>query len=486
MATPIPKNVAPISPWDFAGWAKSVRARDGLAAAVGVCTDSRAVAPGNAFFALKGEQFDGGDYVDQAIASGATLIVTEREFSTDRAHVVVVSDALRALGFAASMHLCAWRRSRRDRDRARTIGITGSAGKTTTKQIALALASTLGDTHATLGNLNNRIGLPMVVLGLQDHHRFAVLEMGMSVRGEIYELVQIAPPDVAVITNVGVAHAEGVGGDRVDVAREKGAIFGALGEHGVAIVNADDDAAAGQLSLSRAKIALFFGRSERADYRLISVQTRGVAGTRITFERPGIERRKQTLEVDSPLLGYAAAIDFLAALAAVEAAGVTSLEPSAIQSAMRTLANASSRGDVIRLGDGTIVIDDSYNANPHSMLAAIAVLRDVARDEKRRSVAVLGEMKELGAVARSEHAAIGEFLASEGIELVIGTGGLIDHALDAARAGGVQVRDASNVENAIKIALAEIGPKDVVLVKASRSVGVEAVLRALVAARGPT
>lgn len=484
MATPIPKNAALVSAWDFAGIA-DVRVHGNGRAARGIVTDSRAVEPGSAFFAIKGESFDGNDYLQSAVDAGATLVVTDREFRTAEADVVRVSDTLVALGTIATAHLASWRRSRIGLDSAETIVITGSAGKTTTKQIAAALAGTLGETQATPGNLNNRVGLPMVAFTVEPRHRFAVLEAGMSLRGEIEALARIARPDVGVVTNIGVAHAEGVGGSRADVAREKGALYTNLGADGVAIVNADDDAAMGQLRRSCASKALTFGTRD-ADYRLVAMTSRGFEGARITFERPcavcASPRAKETLEVESPLLGEAAAIDFLAALAAVEAACGHALDPSSVQSAMSTLANAGQRGDVVRLADGMVVVDDTYNANPGSMRASLRMLSDLARTSGRRAVAVLGEMKELGEVSDQEHANVSNAL--DGIALVVGCGGKIGLALDRARAAGVETIACSNVDEATKATLSAVRATDVVLVKASRSVGAERVVRALVSSRG--
>ncbi len=489
MATPIPGNRAALSAWDVVAMdGQLAHVRGEGARARGVVIDSRAVTPGCAFVALRGDSHDGHAFLGAAVDAGASLIVTEQAHATARADVVVVADSLEALGDIARAHLARWRRGREGLDPARTIVISGSAGKTTTKQIAGALAATLGEACVTAGNLNNRIGLPMVALTVEPRHRFAVLEAGMSLRGEIQALARIAAPDVAVITNIGVAHAEGVGGGRADVAREKGALLASLAPSGAAVVCADDAAAMGQLVRSRATTVRLFGRADGSDYRLLSLASRGFDGARITFDRPcracASPRAKETLEVDSPLLGEAAAIDFLAALAAVEAACGAAIDPVLIAAAMATLANAGQRGDVIHLADGVVIIDDTYNANPHSVRASLALLGDVARSEGRRAVAVLGEMKELGESSRDEHVALGEVAARAGVSLMIGCGGLIDGALEAARAAGVAVRSAADVSAAAAFAQADVARGDVVLVKASRSVGAERIVAALVAARG--
>ena len=270
MATPIPDNRAAWSAWSVAAatGGEVLRTRGEGASGVGIVSDSRAAAPGVAFVALVGEAHDGHAHADAAIARGAALVVIARgrPLPAGDADVVVVDDTLRAWGDLAAAHVRAWRRARASVARgpmaqpACVVAITGSAGKTTTRAICAALLATEGPCRATPGNLNNRVGVPAVAFGLTPDDRFAVLEMGMSVAGEIAALGAIAPPDVALLLNVGVAHAEGVGGSRAGVAREKGAIYEALGPAGVAVVNLDDAAACAQVARSRAGREVTFGR----------------------------------------------------------------------------------------------------------------------------------------------------------------------------------------------------------------------------------
>jgi UDP-N-acetylmuramoyl-tripeptide--D-alanyl-D-alanine ligase len=249
MATPIPQNLAPLGARDVAaatGGQVVARAagRQGGSAplgdagpgvvAHGVTTDSRAVVPGGAFVAIRGAARDGHAFLGAALAAGAVLLVVERGRApeeTGRADVVEVDDTVAAWGTLARAHLRRWRR---ESPGARTVGITGSAGKTTTKEICAALLGPPTVRHATTGNLNNRIGLPAVALQVEARHRFLVLEMGMSEPGEIAALCAIAEPDVGVVTNVGLAHAGGVDGTLRGVATEKGALFEALRAGGVA------------------------------------------------------------------------------------------------------------------------------------------------------------------------------------------------------------------------------------------------------------
>ena len=215
---------------------------------------------------------------------------------------------------------------------ARVVAITGSAGKTTTKELCAALLGAMAPCHKALGNLNNRVGLPAVVLGLEAHHRFAVLEMGMSMRGEIAALCARSPvPTSPSCTNVGVAHAEGVGGTRGDVAREKGAIFAALSREWTAVANADDAAALGELARTEASNVVTFGRADGASYRLVDRESLGEHGSRVVITRPD---RRAPLEAIVPLVGEAAAIDFVAAVAAVEAAGGWTLTTGVVRDAL--------------------------------------------------------------------------------------------------------------------------------------------------------
>lgn len=479
MATPIPPNQARVSAWQIAAASGGRVTREVDLALVGrgITTDSRAVVPGSVFVALRGERFDGHEFVARAEESGAAIVVVARgEAGRARAAAVVeVDDTLHAWGAIARLHLAAWRRSAPASEPKRVIAITGSAGKTTTKELVRALASELAPCHATAGNLNNRIGLPSVVLGLLPHHRIAVLEMGMSVPGEIAAMAAIAPPDVAVVTNVGLAHAGGVGGTRSDVGREKGALFEALVESGAAVTCADDPAAMGQLVRTRARDVRTFGRT--GDYAIVDRVLQGGI-SRLTVRRPGHDGDVLAL----PLAGEAQAIDLCAAVAAVEAAMG---KPLSTEEIARALARFSLPGrQALRaLAGGVVVIDDSYNANPASFRAAIELLAEVGAG--RRKIAVFGEMKELGDVAASEHIAIGEEMARAGVALVVGCGGaLVERGLEAARAGGARVTAASDARDAGQRLAAELQPGDVVLVKGSRGAETERAIEVLIARRG--
>jgi UDP-N-acetylmuramoyl-tripeptide--D-alanyl-D-alanine ligase len=479
MATPIPTNHARVSAWSAAAATNAtiVRARDESTSAVGLVSDSRAVVSGGAFVAIRGAQLDGHDFLSDVTARGASLLVLARGHGRaipDGPDVVEVEDTLEAWGALAAAHLREWRRARRDQA-ARVVAITGSAGKTTTKELCAALLAMIAPCHATPGNLNNRIGLPSVVFGLEPHHTFAVLEMGMSVRGEIAALASVAPPDVSVVTNIGIAHAEGVGGGRADVAREKGALFAALSESGVAIANADDAAVLGEVARSRAGRVETFGRSADASYRLVDRASLGERGSRLVIARP----TGAPLDVTLSLVGEAAALDLVAAIAATETASGRPLTSALVAEGLANLRAPEGRARVRALANGPLVLDDTYNANPASMRAALDTLCELARARSARAVAVIGEMKELGARSLDEHALLGDAIANAGVALAIGCGGLARVALERASRAGVEVVDAPDVATAAEEAVARVRSSDVVLVKGSRSVGAEAVVMAL-------
>jgi UDP-N-acetylmuramoyl-tripeptide--D-alanyl-D-alanine ligase len=476
VATPIPENRAPFSIEEVAlATGGTVVARGTSDGGAGITSDSRAASAGTLFVALKGESHDGHAFVDRAIAQGAAAVLVERGRGKDVAHgaayVIEVADTLRAWGDVARAHLAKWRAAS-----GRTVvGITGTAGKTTTKELTAALFKELAPTIATQGNLNNRIGVPATLFTIEPSHVHAVIEMGMSVRGEIEELGRIVAPDAGIVTNIGVGHAEGVGGTRADVAREKGAMYEALAPDGVAIANADDDYVMKELARKGARRAMTFGRA--GDYALVSraVSDRGQA---ISFDTKGTARRDVTI----PLPSEAQAIDLLAGLAAVESLTKKQLEPAVIERAVRRV-SMQGRLAMVALRDGTLLIDDTYNANPESMKAALRTLAEAA-GKNRRKVAILGEMKELGPRAQEEHERLGNFLAECGVDLVIGSGGLVERTLARASSSGVSIADAGSPDDACGVAEERVKAGDVVLVKGSRSVRMERVVETLIRTRG--
>jgi UDP-N-acetylmuramoyl-tripeptide--D-alanyl-D-alanine ligase len=485
MATPIPKNDASFDVWEVAAITHGQATRVAGAGARGtfVTTDSRAVVSGSIFVALRGERVDGHEFVKTAEASGAVIAVVERGQSSraTSCDVVEVDDTLLALRMLGQAHLRAWRRAKPAGPR--VVAITGSAGKTTTKELTRALLQARRECHATLGNLNNLIGAPSVAFGLHSGFDAVVFELGMSVPGEIAALAQMTEPDVGIITNVGLAHAGGVGGTRSDVGREKGALFASLPEDAVAIVCADDAAACGQLPRTRARQVLRFGRAVSAHYRLVDRGLSADGTPFLSFERGAVDVVPGPITIAFPLAGEAAAIDFLAALAAAEHVTGSAYAGPEIERALAGLA-LSGRMALARLRGNVLLIDDSYNANPGSFRAALGTAQELG--QTRRKVAVLGEMKELGAVATEEHDRLGDHLAQSGFALAIGCGGeLVRRALRRAESLGLSVLEAHDADGAAELLLSHVTDGDVVLVKGSRSANTDRVAAALVRHRAP-
>jgi UDP-N-acetylmuramoyl-tripeptide--D-alanyl-D-alanine ligase len=468
VATPVPANHAVVDARGVAEATSGRAVRDQGRQARGVTTDSRAVVAGGAFVALRGETHDGHAFVDEAIDAGAVLVVVERGKAPPdaRADVVEVEDTLAAWGSIARAHLRAWRRANPE---GRVVAITGSAGKTTTKELCAALLRSAGECHASAGNLNNRVGVPAVVLQLAPHHRFAVLEVGMSVPGEIAALAAIVEPDVALLTNVGLAHAGGVGGTLADVAREKGALFEGVRPGGVVVANWDDPAVVGQLGRApRTARTTSFGRRDGARYRLLDREPLGMKGSRIRVDRRG----EDVVSLVLPIPGEAAALDFAAALAAADAAAGRSVDAARAVESLRPVPGRMQ----VRQAGGVTVLDDAYNANPASMRAALSTLGECSDG---RRVAVLGEMRELGPAAQGEHEALGDAVVAAGVALLVSCGGMADAIARSAGARGVETLLARDAAEAAGLVTGRVRPGDVVLVKASRSVGAERVVEAL-------
>ncbi len=479
MATPIPTNEAAFTIDEAAAATggtivrrsnESAPERAAARVGAGVVADSRAVLPGNIFVALRGETHDGHAFLAAACRLAPAYVIVERGRAPEdpTTGVLEVDDTLVALGALARAHLQAWRAISPAN---RVIAITGSAGKTTTKELTAALLRAVAPTHYTAGNLNNRVGVPFVVLGLRHEHRFAVLEMGMSLPGELDAITSFARPDVSVVTNVGIAHAEGVGGPD-GIMREKGAVYRALDPTGVAIVNGDDERVTRAVDGTRAKRVVTFGTSMDATYRLVRREPRGAAGSLVAIATPG-----RQLSIALPLAGEAAAIDLAAALAAQETASGVVLPSETIEAELASVRLAG-RATVKRLGEDIVLLDDTYNANPASMRAALSTLAEIAGE--RRRVAVLGEMKELGTHAEAEHVALGDAIAAAGVALAIGCGGLISRSFERAGELGVTCVAAASTEDAVREATARVRAGDAVLVKGSRSVGAERVVAALI------
>jgi UDP-N-acetylmuramoyl-tripeptide--D-alanyl-D-alanine ligase len=418
-----------------------------------VSTDSRAVATGSLFVALRGERHDAHDYVDAARANGAQALLVERALPIDLPQVVV-PDTLAALGQIA--------RAVRKRSNARVIGITGSNGKTTVKTLLASILSRHGRTHVNAGNLNNEVGLPLTLLAMPADTEYAVVEMGAGKPGDIAYLARIAQPDVSLVNNVAAAHLERMG-TLQGVAETKGAIYRALPSDGVAVVNADDAFADYFALLAGTRRTLRFGLLRRAD---ISANLELDAGNDGCFR---LLAPAGAAEIVLPLRGRHNVMNALAASSLALALGVPL---ATIKAGLESAPTVDGRLARHTHASGAIVIDDSYNANPGSFAAAIATLAA----ETGERVLVMGDMAELGADAERLHADIGALAKRSGIQRLRAVGRLSRAAVEAFGGGAQHFAEQAQLIEALH---AELRAGVVLLVKGSRSSAMERVVKAL-------
>ncbi len=419
----------------------------------GVGTDSRDVTKGQLFVALKGENFDGHDYAALAIEQGAAAVLVSNP-SLGVKPAIVVDDTYQALGALASY----WRA----KFAIPFVAITGSNGKTTVKEMITAILAAktgdIDDIHATVGNLNNHIGLPLTLLKLRAKHQFSVLEMGMNHFGEINYLTSIAKPTVAIINNAGTAHI-GEMGSRYNIAKAKGEIFAGLSDEGVAIINADDDFANYWKSLNLSKKVLTFGLKKHADLTAIFEEKEGVSQVHLTTPQGKVSFKLA-------VLGEHNISNALAASAVAFSLGVSNQD---IAKGLRGFGAVKGRLQCKAGLNGLMIIDDSYNANPDSMKAAIDVLAKLAG----KKILVLGDMAELGIEAKKMHAEIGAYAKSAGLASLFCLGELSIEMVRGFGAGAYQFSTPEAVAEAIK----PISNKGVtVLVKGSRFMKMERIV----------
>jgi len=414
--------------------------------------DSRTISPGDCFFALRGPTHDGHDFVASVFERGAKLAIVDHEIDAQGPQLRVpdTTVALQSLG-----------REARKRWNGTVVGVTGSAGKTTTKDIIAALLSTAFPTAKNLGNLNNHLGLPLSILRILDNSKVAVLEMGMNHEGEIRDLANIAGPQIGVVTNVGWAHTENFPDGIAGVARAKAELIQALPPEGTAVLNADDERVRAFAKL-HAGPAVLFGFAEDADVRAEAV----------SLTSGGAHFRALGVEFESPLAGRHGVSNVLAGIAVAHTMGIA---PEKLRDAVRSLKPGAMRGErTIR--NGITIINDCYNANPEAMRSMLELLRDTPAT---RRIAVLGEMLELGREADTLHRNIGRFAAEQGIHAVIGIRGagrwMVDEAIAAGLSGGA-ASFFETPEQAGEFLRTFLKSGDAVLFKGSRGVHVERAL----------
>jgi UDP-N-acetylmuramoyl-tripeptide--D-alanyl-D-alanine ligase len=414
--------------------------------------DSRTVNPGDCFFALRGPLKDGHEYVDNVLEKGAALAIVERPVDANIPQLIV-PDTLAAMQQLA--------RKARERWGGTVVGVTGSAGKTTTKDAIASLLNVQIRTGRTIGNYNNHFGVPLSILRLPDDCRAAVIEMGMNHGGEIRELARIAKPQIGVVTNTGWAHAEFFDNGIEGVALAKRELIEELPANGIAILNADDERVRAFAGIHPGRTILY-GLSEHSEVRAEDLR----------LCPHGAQFRCLGVDFESPLAGRHGVSNVLAAIAVAWAMGIA---PERLLDAVRTLATGKMRGERFERG-GITVIDDCYNANPEAMRSMLEVLRGTPG---RRRIAVLGEMLELGREAGALHRDIGEFAAEQGIDALLGVRGAARFMVEGAVGAGLSGSAASffeSPEEAGDFLRNFVRPGDAILFKGSRGVQIEKAL----------
>lgn len=433
---------------------------DAKATVVGVSTDSRTTKPGELFIPLRGPNFDGHDFLTLAVRSGAGACLSEDVVNGLPVPVVVVDDTLKALGDLAA--------EVRNKFYGAVVGITGSSGKTTTKEMLAGILALTGPGLLTQGNFNNLIGLPLTLFRNRDECEWMVLEMGMSARGEIARLCEIASPSIGIVTNIGLAHLETLHGIE-GVARAKGELFEALPEEGFAIVNADDEYVV-NLPVANNVCRVMYGCHVDAEIRGESIIARG----------SGVTFRLITPEGNWPVqLKIAGRHNVSNALAAAAAAHVMGIDGRTIVRGLEHFQPCCGRMETISLGCDVLLLEDSYNANPLSVNAALLTLSEM--NGMGRHIAVLGDMLELGEKSTELHREVG-CKAAALVDILLVLGEMKDAVAEGFIETGKNAKTLHLVQNhdeAIAILRDMIQPGDRLLIKGSRGMRMEKISKAL-------
>jgi len=441
----------------------------------GYSIDSRTVRAGELFFAMRGENYDGHRFVADAIASRALAAVVSRDFldsehgrqiDPHKAALILVDDTLSALQFLAYTVLKSWQGD--------VVAITGSLGKTTTKEMIAAMLARVGRVVKTTGNLNNYYGLPLSVLKMESDGKhasdfdYAVLEMGMNHKGEIARLTEIAPPDVGVVTIVAPAHLEFF--RSIDeIAEAKAEMVRGITAGGTAVLNADDERVAGMAAIRSDITSLTFGIEHNADVMASEIRPEGVAGSSFL-----LSTRHGQIAARVPLPGRH---NIYNALAAATVADLYETPLSEIAAALAETSTPKMRGEVVQFSEGITLIDDSYNSNPRALFEMVSMV--CANQECKRKIIVAGEMLELGPAGAELHREAGRQIARLGVDRLIGVRGLAEETVAGAREAGMSKGAAvfaASPEDAAEIMIHEARAGDLILVKGSRGVKTEIVV----------
>jgi UDP-N-acetylmuramoyl-tripeptide--D-alanyl-D-alanine ligase len=435
----------------------------GIFAVTGVAFDSREIGPGDLFIAMKGEAMDGHRFVDQSFSAGATGALVGQPVEHPHVRVADTFEALNALG-----------RASRARTGAKVIGVTGSVGKTGTKEALHAALDRFapGRAHRSVKSYNNHTGVPLSLSRMPRDARFGVFEMGMNHEGELAALTRLVRPHVAIVTTVASAHREFFASDEA-IADAKGEIFQGLEPSGTAILPFDSPHRDRLIAAARpfASTIVTFGLNEGADVRANYVTASPKGGSLVAASLPGAQL---SYTISQPGAHWVA--NSLAVLAAVQAVGGDLAQAGLALADMAGLKGRGARATIAVPGGEALLIDESYNANPASMAATLKVLGDTSVQGRR--IVVLGAMRELGAESAGFHAGLAGPIAAAKVDVAILVGDEMQ-ALAKALGGAVELKHVPNAASAIPLARAAIGPGDAVLVKGSNSIGLAALVEAL-------
>jgi UDP-N-acetylmuramoyl-tripeptide--D-alanyl-D-alanine ligase len=431
----------------------------------GFSIDSRTLNPGDCFFAIHGKNFDGHEFIAESIGKEASLIIANAASTVvvdPSWPVIFVEDTLSALKQLATHMRKIWGK--------RLIGVTGSNGKTTTKEITSYLLESRYRVFKSTGNFNNEFGLPLSLLKLTDQHELAVMEMGMSNSGEIRELCQIARPDIGIVTNVRAVHLENFKSIQ-GIAAAKRELIENLSKDGVAVLN-NDDPHVRRFGRAFPGIVLTFGAEAPAMYRATEIRSEGLQGNSFRLSFKSKSRRFRI-----PLIGEHNVINSLPGIAAAHHLG---MDFESIDQRLQQLTPSPGRGEILRFQEGFTVINDTYNSNPAALQALIRFLKMVPGF--RRKILVAGEMLELGPMAERFHRECGQLAATSAIDVIIGVRGMAEHLVKAAIEHRFDHHNAHFYDNSTAAGLEvceDVRPGDLILIKGSRGVKTEKVLDVL-------
>ena len=424
--------------------------------AKGIVIDSRQIEPGYIFVATKGERVDGHQFIPDVFAKGAMAVICEVLPEEDLGPCILVKDSFMALKQAAAFY--------RQQLNIRVVGITGSVGKTSTKEFVASVLSEKYKVHKTAGNYNNEVGLPLTIFGIQEDDQIAVLEMGINTFGEMHRLSEVAKPDICVMTNIGQCHLENLI-DRDGILRAKSEIFDFMNPKGTVVVNGDDDKLA-TIHEVYGKAPVTFGMNKQNAIWADHIENRGLLGS-----CADIHMGDEVVHAIIPLPGEHMIYNAMAAAAVALQFGMSKEEIAAGISHVEAVAG---RSHLVEAGD-KVIIDDCYNANPVSMKAAI----DLLATAPGRKVAILGDMFELGENEKAMHGEVGKYAAEKGIDLILCVGELSEAMYQEAAGSGGNAKYYETRE-ALEAVLNEIlQPGDTVLVKASHSMAFENLVKCI-------